>query len=106
MGTDVFLVALVIGAGSALIWNQYEYLQLVTERTGAPFPVVGSGLGWYLQRPWRIFSGFDDLVRVESATQTDPWVETARRRYLLRRRAVLLVFAVAGSFGLLFSPDF
>lgn len=105
MNTHFYLVAVLIAAGSALVWNQYDYLRVVNARTGARYPVLGSGLSSYIRRPWRLVSGFDDLVRIGSSRQTDPDVESARRRFLKRRRLVLVLFAIAAGAGLLFSPE-
>ncbi len=99
------LGAIFIIAGATLVWIQYDYMRVVTSRTGKQFPVIGLGLVWFLRRPWRILSGFDDMLRSQSATQPDPSVELARRLYIKRRRLVLLFFVVFGGGVLLLWPE-
>lgn len=93
---SLVLIAIFITAGAALGSIQYDYMHVVTARTGKRFPVIGLGFVWFLRRPWRILSGFDDLLRSQSATQQDPSVELARRLYIKRRRLVVLLFVVFG----------
>jgi len=103
--TEIYRIVVLIILGSVLIWNQYEYLRVVRTRTGQSFPVIGSSLSGYLVRPWRLFAGFDQLVRVGSARQANPLVEAARQRFLRRRRWVLLAFVVAVGVGIIFIPE-
>src|SRR5438094_3918854 len=98
------MVAVLLVAGSVLIWNQYEYLRVLRSRTGQSFPVLGYGLTSHIVRPWRLLAGFDRLVRSTSARHTDPVVEAARQRFLRRRHWVLFGFALAAAAGLLLLP--
>jgi hypothetical protein len=105
MLSEVYLAVVLVISGTALLWNQYEYLRVVRSKTGEAYPVVGSGITSYIARPWRLLTGFDQLVRVGSARQADPVVEAARQQFLRRRHLVMLGFLVAAALGMLLIPN-
>lgn len=104
MISELYLASVLVVAGAVLTWNDHEFLRVVRSRTGESFPVLGSGLTAYIIRPWRLFTGFDRLVRVELARNTDPVIEAARRQFLRRRRLIVLGFLVAAILGILLIP--
>ena len=104
MLTELYLTGVVLIAGMALFWNQYDYLRVVRSKTGESFPVFGSGMAAYIARPWRLLAGFDRLVRVGSARQSDPVIEAARQQFLRRRHLVVLGFFVAAVPALFLIP--
>jgi hypothetical protein len=61
-----------------------SYLRLVQTRTGARFPLIGSGVLWYMARPRLLLRGIQRMREVQYA-QSDPELEAARRMYSERR---------------------
>jgi hypothetical protein len=85
-----------VGAVSGVLytWALMSYLGLIHRRTGASFPMLRSGVTWYVRRPWLLLRGVQRM-REALYPQADPDLEAARRSFLERRTWIFLGVAAA-----------